>query len=127
MMKTSLWDETPPFAMQRFTPEEELMARLHQILLYKAFESGYAVPKLCRDIGMSSSHLHRKITALTGIPAIAVITAMRLEKARQLLVANRHQLIADIAFECGFNDPDYFSRVFSKHFGVSPREFRSGI
>ncbi|HRI61782.1 MAG TPA: helix-turn-helix transcriptional regulator [Saprospiraceae bacterium] len=124
-MKNNFWNETHPFAIKSFTPEEELMARLLKILRYKACDSGYSVPQLCRDIGMSSSQLHRKLIAHTGIPAIAVITALRLEKASQLLVANRHLLIADIAFECGFNDPDYFSRVFSRRFGIPPTKFRN--
>jgi two-component system response regulator YesN len=31
---------------------------------------------------------------------------------------------ADIAYETGFNDPHYFSFIFTKNTGVSPREYR---
>lgn len=109
------------------SPREEFMAKLREILQEKAFDSRYTVPKLCRDIGMSSSQLHRKLTALTGKPAVEIITVMRLEKAKALL-ANSSKTIAEIAYECGFDDPDYFSRAFSKRFGTTPTKFRiSGL
>ncbi len=106
------------------TPDELFMARLYEILTKKSFDSQYSVPKLCRDIGVSSSQLHRKLTAVTGKPVIEIITAMRFEKAKELLSDQSQRQIAEIAFDCGFEDPDYFSRAFSKRFGVSPSEFR---
>jgi AraC-like DNA-binding protein len=33
--------------------------------------------------------------------------------------------VAEIAYEVGFNDPDYFSKSFKKQFGVTPTQFRN--
>lgn len=123
-METSLWNGNFLVPPPRLTPKEEFITRLYEILYQKACDSCYSVPKLCRDIGMSSSQLHRKLIALTGQPAIALIIAVRLEKAKQLLETRRQQSITDIAFDCGFDDPDYFSRTFSRRFGVPPSKFR---
>lgn len=106
------------------SPGETFMANLRDILQEKVFNSRYSVPQLCRDMGMSSSQLHRKLTALTGKPVVEIITVMRLEKGKALL-ADSSKTVSEIAFECGFDDPDYFSRAFSKRFGTSPTKFRS--
>ena len=72
---------------------------------------------------MSHSQLHRKISALTGYSTIKFIRFVRLTKAKKMLI-NTHEQISSIAYDTGFSDPDYFSRVFRKEFGLSPSEFR---
>ena len=45
------------------------------------------------------------------------------EKKRELIIRNRltHNMnISEIAYEVGFNDPKYFTRCFTKHFGTTP-------
>ena len=47
----------------------------------------------------------------------------RLNLARELIIRNRltHNMnISEIAYEVGFNDPKYFTRCFTKHFGTTP-------
>ena len=106
------------------SPEETFLSHLYEILAEKAFDSQYTVPKLCRDIGMSSSRLYRKLRSITGKSVIEIIVGLRLEKAKQLLIRQPDCSITQIAYDCGFEDPDYFSRAFSKQFGVSPSGFR---
>ena len=124
IMETRLWNGNLPLPFPSHAPEDEFISRLREILHRKACDSCYSVPKLCRDIGMSSSQLHRKLIAFTGQPAIAIIIAVRLERAKELLLTNPQSPINQVAFDCGFDDPDYFSRTFSRRFGVSPSKFR---
>jgi AraC-like DNA-binding protein len=49
---------------------------------------------------------------------------MRLAKAKEMLKEPTNT-IATIAYECGFNDPAYFSRVFKQEHGETPQEWRS--
>jgi len=83
------------------------------------------VVRLCREVGMSNSALHRKLTALTGHSANHFIRRIRLSKACTML-HDPEQTIAVVAYECGFNDPVYFARVFKQEFGLTPSEWRSG-
>ena len=106
-------------------PEALFLERLHTLLLEKAFDARYSVPRLCRDLGMSASRLHRKLVGLTGQSAVRIIQNLRLQKARYLLVHHRQMSIAAVAFACGFDDPDYFSRVFSHREGIPPSRYRS--
>jgi AraC family transcriptional activator of pobA len=45
-----------------------------------------------------------------------------LEARRALLYSN--MTVAEIAYHLGFDEPAYFTRVFTRHAGVSPRSFR---
>lgn len=54
------------------------------------------------------------------------VTQKRMEKAKQLLRQTERQS-GDIAAEVGFKDPHYFSFVFKKTQGCTPREYRSGM
>ena len=81
---------------------------------------------LCLNMQMSHSQLHRKVVALTGESIQKFINAVRLSKARELLIHSSMN-ISQIAYETGFSDPAYFARVFSKEFGHSPSEWRKKL
>lgn len=85
--------------------------------------SDFDVPFLCREIGLSRTQLHRKVTALTGESITKFIHTVRFATATRLL--EQTQLtISEVAYECGFSDPGYFTKLFSKEFGITPTEFR---
>ena len=52
------------------------------------------------------------------------IRSIRMNKARELL-SNPNLSINEVAYDSGFSNPNYFSRVSSKTFGMSPTEYRS--
>ncbi len=86
-------------------------------------DAGFDVERLCRKLAMSRSQVHRKLSALTGLSALNFIRYVRLNKAKELL-QNPALSIISIAFDCGFNDPAYFSRVFKQEFGITPQAWR---
>jgi two-component system response regulator YesN len=74
-------------------------------------------------VGISPNHLSTVFAQETGENFIEYLTRVRIEKAKQLL-ENTAMKNADIAYEAGFNDPHYFSFIFKKHTGLSPREWK---
>jgi AraC-like DNA-binding protein len=72
---------------------------------------------------LSQSQLFRKLKALTGRSVAIHIRGIRLQKSRELL-QNSEFTISEVAYDCGFTDPAYFSRTFSKEFGRAPSSFR---
>lgn len=48
----------------------------------------------------------------------------RLKKAAELLT-NKKQTVKEIAYQCGFEDPNYFCKVFKKEYQCSPLEFKN--
>jgi len=59
-----------------------------------------------------------------GVSAYSYVLDLRLSKAAELLLSSELS-IAEIAYETGFSDPLYFSRIFRKRCGSSPEAFRS--
>lgn len=87
-------------------------------------DEDYSIEQLCRDIGSSRTQIHKKLKKWTGMSTSIFVRSIRLRKARWLL--QRTDLnIAQVAFEVGFKDPRYFSRLFSQSFGMSPKAFRN--
>jgi DNA-binding response OmpR family regulator len=72
---------------------------------------------------LSNMQLNRKLKALTGKTPSSFIRLVRLQKARVLLTTTNLN-ISQVAYEVGFKDPAYFTRTFSKAFGISPSDFR---
>lgn len=86
----------------------------------------FSVEKLCKEICMSHSQLHRKLSALTGLSPNKFIRNVRLNKAKSLLQA-AETTITSAALSTGFNDPSYFGRVFKKEFGMTPMEWKEQV
>lgn len=83
--------------------------------------------KLCLDelaktLGMSASALSRKFHAETGQTLSQYQTAFRIRTAQRCLRENQDS-ITQIAYQVGYTDASYFSKVFTKHTGVSPSEY----
>jgi two-component system response regulator YesN len=75
-------------------------------------------------VGISPNHLSAVFAQETGENFIDYLTRVRIEKAKFLL-KNTAMKSADIAYETGFNDPHYFSYIFKKNTGLSPRDYRN--
>ena len=90
-------------------------------------DSNLSVDFLTEQMGISRSSLYNKIKSLTDKTPNELIQLMRLKKAAQLLMEKKYR-INEICYMVGFNNPSYFSKCFSKQFGMKPGEFvtRSG-
>lgn len=72
---------------------------------------------------LSPSHFSRVVKQTFGHSFTDLLAKMRVEKARELLSITEKSLI-QICLECGFNDQSYFTKVFQKHTGYTPGEYR---
>ena len=81
----------------------------------------YEVTDFIKEMGVSKSLLNKKMNILTGQPAVQFIRNYRLTVAHELILKQKGNLnISEIAFEVGFNDPKYFTRCFTRYFGIAP-------
>ncbi len=104
-------------------PEDVFMQKLRSAVESRLAQADLSVEEISRMVGMSYPVVHRKVTALTGRSLTLYVRAVRLQKAC-ILLADPARSIADVAYETGFNDPKFFSRVFSEEYGMSPSAFR---
>jgi AraC-like DNA-binding protein len=82
----------------------------------------FSVNTLAAEIGMSTPVLYKKVKALTGMTVNNFIKSVRLKRAAQLLKQN-NSTVYEVAYMVGFSDSKYFSKEFSKQFGLSPSEY----
>lgn len=69
---------------------------------------------------VSKEHLSRTFKRETGFGFSEYLTLYRLKAADALLRDRPDLRIVDVALRCGFNDSNYFSKVYKKMFGISP-------
>lgn len=74
--------------------------------------------------GYSKGHFSKLFTEAIGISPWQYILHLKVAKAKELLL-NTKMLIKDISLEVGFEDPNYFARIFRKITGMSPDELRA--
>lgn len=72
---------------------------------------------------LNREHISRRFKQQFGITIVNYISEIRIEKAKVLLV-NPQLKVADIGISVGYEDEKYFSRVFKKLTGLSPKEYR---
>ena len=73
---------------------------------------------------VSPEHLSRSFKAEIGQGFCEYLSATRLKEAQKLLDGEEKLSISEIAYKCGFNDSNYFSDKFKKHYGISPIQYR---
>jgi YesN/AraC family two-component response regulator len=79
---------------------------------------------LAREVYLSKSYLSSMFKEETGISLTEYITKVRIEKSKRLLTENSISISA-IAKQCGFKDQSYFTKVFKKETGTSPKKYRN--
>lgn len=105
-------------------PEESLQA------VFTAIEEGFRSPLTLRDVAKSVSltpgYLTTWVRRRTGKTVQEWIIERKLVEARRLL-AESDLPIASVAQAVGFRDPAYFTRVFTRDAGLSPRRWRAAL
>ncbi len=87
-------------------------------------EGNCRLEPLAATMGQSSRTLQRRLEHLLSQDFTQYVKQIQLKLAKQLL---KHGLsINETAYEVGFKDPAYFSKIFKKQFGISPRDFKKG-
>ncbi|MCD8053097.1 MAG: response regulator [Lachnospiraceae bacterium] len=86
-------------------------------------DQSLSVEMVCRSLGVSTSYFSTVFKKETGKTFIGYLTDYRMEQAVQLLLEGDEKTYV-IAGKLGYSDPNYFSYVFKKQFGVSPTRYR---
>ncbi len=94
-----------------------------RIQLDRRPEAPVRLDDLCRELGVSKSHLCRRFKAHTGKTLVGYVHAKRIEKALHLLVTTDRK-VSDIAQTCGFEDLGQFNLKFKQITGKRPRDSR---
>jgi len=101
------------------------LKRFDSILRYieNNFDKEISINTLANMINISKYHFCRLFKQITGKSAVEYINRLRIEKSVSLLSDTNYN-ITEIAMLCGFNDTNYFSRIFKKYKKVSPTQMK---
>ena len=103
--------------------DEQLIEKAIKVVEEHINDTEFSVEALGSDIGLSRSHLYKKLMSITGKGPAEFIRTIRLKRGRQLLEKSQLQ-ISEIAYEVGFNSPKRFAINFKSEFGVTPSEYQ---
>lgn len=76
---------------------------------------------------MNVNYLSREFSKTTGETFSAFLTRVRMERAKALLLQFGEEKISSISKQCGYENPQYFSQVFRKYYGVSPSIYLQSV
>lgn len=85
-------------------------------------DSELNLTQVSRKFNYSPKYASAAFMRLVKCPFSEYIRGLRMEHARRLLAQGMSN-VREIASSCGYGDPLYFSKVFKKHFGVSPKRY----
>ncbi|WBL23425.1 two-component regulator propeller domain-containing protein [Zunongwangia sp. HRR-M8] len=104
-------------------PHEKTVKKALQIIEEELDNPQFNVDRLFKRLEISRTKVYRVFKEILNQSPSDVIINLRLQKAEHLLLTGNLN-ISEIGFECGFNDPKYFSRMFKKHYGESPKRYK---
>lgn len=112
----------PVHNMQMNKSDEEFMNKVISLIQDNISDENFNVERLADILCMSRSSLLRKIKILFNLSPVDFIKLIRLKKAAELIQEGKYR-IGDICYMVGLNSTSYFSKLFLKQFGMTPKEF----
>lgn len=115
----------PEMEKKRLTTEEDYRLRVERVANYirEHLDSEIDIRTLAELSAFSPFHFHRIMRGYLGEPIGAFIVRSRVELAAKLLRYSA-MTVSDIAYRVGYDTPSSLTKSFSKHFGISPKEYR---
>lgn len=102
---------------------EQMISQIRQYVSDHLTEK-LVLSDIAQAVHMNKSYLSRIYKQKTGENLFDMINRMRIEKAKEYIRQGNRKLY-EIGYEIGFDDTAYFSKLFKKYEGCSPREFES--
>ena len=104
--------------------DEALMERVMRVVNKHLDDSDFTVEMMAAEVGISRTHLQRRMKDITGLNVKEFVRHLRLEQAARMLQEQKLN-VSQVAYSVGFSNLAHFSTVFRKHFGISPTEYVS--
>ncbi|PQJ75745.1 ATP-binding protein [Polaribacter gangjinensis] len=108
---------------KQLTPDERFLSDVIEMIKSNLHSKDFSIDNLSENMGLSRSNLFRKLKGLIQMSPSDLIIKIKLSHAEELMKNKPNTRISDIAYESGFQDPKYFSTIFKKYYGQTPKEF----
>jgi two-component system, response regulator YesN len=108
---------------QNLTQRWRLIQQAKEYIDQHYMDADLSLDEVAAHVNLSSSHFSVVFSQETCQTYTEYLTRLRIKKAKELLRMTNLRS-TDICFQVGYNDPHYFSHVFGKQTGFSPKKFR---
>ena len=102
--------------------DKRLLEEINEAIEKHMIDSDFNVSMLQDVIGIGSKQLYRKTKAITGRTPVEYIREMRMKRAAELLSQGKFS-VSEVMYTVGFSNSSYFSKCFSKEYGMTPTEY----
>lgn len=116
----------PPEGDSKLAKSDLFLLKLTQILKEKIADPTFLLEDLEGLLHMSYSVIFKRCQETTGFTPLEYFRRIKIKKAATLLVCNNYS-VSEAAFEVGFNDSKYFSRLFKEIIGETPSVFKGRV
>ncbi|GAL10737.1 transcriptional regulator AraC family [Vibrio astriarenae] len=79
---------------------------------------------LAAQVDYSTTYFSKLFRKSTGVSFRDYVISKRISLAKQMLVEDKAMKVAVVAYQCGYRDVSYFSRIFKKKTGLTPAGYR---
>jgi two-component system response regulator YesN len=112
-------------SIHRLTNVDDAM-RMHDIVTYvdKYYTEELSLEKLSNRFFLSREHISRKFKQEKGVTLSEYVTQLRIEQAKQWLIQTDEKVYS-ISIKLGYQDGNFFSKLFKKMVGMTPIEYRN--
>lgn len=104
------------------TEDQKLMEKLEKLVVEQLANPELNVEFIASHIGVSRSHLHRRLREIANTSPTLFIRNTRMRHAAILLI-DKKMSVSETAFAIGYNSLSHFSTAFKAHFGMSPSQY----
>ena len=115
-------DPLRPTDLEVLSEDERFILKVRSIIEKHISNSSFTIEELSNAVAITVRQLQRRIKQHTGLTPAQYIRTLRINRAAQLLAKNAGN-IKYVAYRVGFRDVKYFSRVFKKQVGISPKAY----
>jgi signal transduction histidine kinase/ligand-binding sensor domain-containing protein/DNA-binding response OmpR family regulator len=109
--------------LPRNNKDQEFLSNLGLVLEANFADPQFSVEQMAAELHISRTLLHLNVKKVMDKSANQLLNDYRLKKS--VLMLKQSLPINEVAYYCGYSDPNYFSRIFKKTYGTSPGSFRT--
>lgn len=102
--------------------DEKFLTNVMAVIEENIEDENFSLDDFARKMNISRSILNNKLQSLTNQTPIEFVRNIRLKRAARLLTLNAYT-VSEISFKVGISAPRYFSTIFKKQFGMTPKEY----
>ncbi len=110
--------------MARSRSTQSFVSKAKEYVHSQYADAQLSLAQICEMLGVSNSYFSTVFKKETGKSFVGYVTDYRMEQAARLMIETNEKSYV-IAQKVGYTDPNYFSYVFKRQFGVSPSKYRA--